>query len=191
MRQTIGLIAGGFKPLTRGHWAIIELASIECDVVKLVVSTKDRARPGELPVLWTQMKQVWDEFILGALPSNVEVIFSPAPIRNIIDILSEANQDENNHDSFFIYSDPEDMAANYPQRAKDAYMSRLIDNDQVDFRLQQRGKRPGEGISGTMVRKFLASGDMKQFIAALPRPIRLYGPEIYRILGGKVARKRK
>lgn len=185
MRKTIGLIAGGFKPLTRGHWSIIELASQECDVVKLVVSTKDRARPGELPILWAQMKLVWDEFILSALPSNVEVILSPAPIKDIMDILNAANKDENNYDSYFIYSDPEDTAANFPQRAKNAYMSRLIKNDQVVFRSTDRAKRPGGAMSGTMVRKFLAHGDLKQFIAALPGPIRLYGPEIYRILGGK------
>lgn len=187
MRQTIGLIAGGFKPLTKGHWVLIDKASRECDKVHLIISSKDRARPGELPIQWEQMEKVWTEFIIPRLPGNVEATFSSAPIRNVMDILMAANAEEENYNTYFIYSDPVDIAANYPERAQKKYMNRLMANDQVVFRASER-VAAGKGdamISGTLMRKFLSSGDKKAFIAGLPGPVQMFGPEIYRVLGGR------
>jgi len=189
MRQTIGLIAGGFKPLTRGHWALIEKASNECDLVHLVISSKDRERPGELPIRWEQMGKVWNEFIVPRLPKNVKATFSSAPIRNIMDILISANADENNLNTYFIYSDPADIAANYPDRAREKYMKRLLGNDQIVFKEIER--TGGNNISGTIMRKHIADGDLKSFIAGLPGPVQMFGPEIFRILGGTIPSKAK
>lgn len=185
MRKTIGLIAGGFKPMTLGHWALVEAASSNCDLVYLFVSQKDRVRPGELPIEWSQMKQVWDNFLLKVMPSNVIVSFSDAPIKNIMDILREADSDPNNNNTYVIYSDPTDRNANYPERAQQKYMSRLLANDQIIFHDVDRPVSSGKPISGTLMRKYLESGDLWSFIGGLPKPVRLYGPEIFRILGGK------
>lgn len=38
------------------------------------------------------------------------------------------------------------------------------------------------GISGTVMRKALAKGNVKAFIAGLPEPVKLYGPAIFDML---------
>lgn len=185
MRKTIGLIAGGFKPLTIGHWVLIERASAECDTVFLFISKKDRVRPGEHPIYWTQMRQVWSSFLIKALPSNVKPTFSEAPIKNIMDVLNAANKNQDNLNTYIIYSDEVDREANYPERAQEKYMSRLLANDQVIFQDIKRISRPGGTVSGTLMRKYLETGDLWSFISGLPKPVRIYGPEIFRLLGGK------
>ena len=88
----IGLIAGGFKPFTAGHYFLVESAAKENDLVHLFVSTKDRTRPGELPITWKQMKQVWKILVRG-LPKNVEVHFSDNPTTDQFQILTSAEAD--------------------------------------------------------------------------------------------------
>jgi len=182
MRETIGLIAGGFKPLTRGHFSLIRRAAEESDRVLLFVSTGDRARPGEVPVTWSQMESVWKKFLLRALPENVTVKFLSHPIKGVIDTLSAANTDPNNLNTFIIYSDSEDMASNYPPRAQQKYFPRLLQNDQVIFKPFER--TTGINISGTKMRNFLGTGNIKGFTSGLPEPVQPFGAEIFKMLGG-------
>ncbi len=182
MRQTIGLIAGSFKPLTRGHFFLIQRASEECDRVIVFVSTGDRQRSGEVPITWTQMELVWQKFLLKAMPSNVSIKFVSHPIRGVIDILREANQNENNFNTYIIYSDPEDMANNYNSRTQVKYFPRLLKNEQVIFKPFER--KAGINISGTQMRNYLGTGNVKAFIRGLPKSVQGFGNEIFQILGG-------
>lgn len=184
MRKVIGLIAGAFKPMTQGHWFLVEKASKECDVVYLYVSNKDRIRKGELPITWEQMKPVWERYLLKVMPSNVKVRFVDLPIKYVMDTLIEADADVNNNNTYIIYSDPEDMSKNYNERAQKKYMSRLLANDQVMFRTVDRSSSTEKPVSGTLLRKYLQNGNVKLFIAGLPKPIRVYGLDIYHLLGG-------
>lgn len=182
MREVIGLISGGFKPLTKGHYFLIQQAAKECDKVFLFVSTKDRARTGEIPLTWEQMAPVWKQFLEKAMPKNVKVVYHPAPIRGTMDTLIEANADPANENTYIVYSDAEDLAKNFPERAKQKYMNRLLANDQVIFKPFERAA--GVNISGTKMRQFLQTGDIKSFISGLPEPVQLYGPKIFQMLGG-------
>ena len=63
------------------------------------------------------------------------------------------------------------------------YWPRLVENDQFELKMIDRGETGG--ISGTVMRKALAKGtkaDIKAFIAGLPEPVRLYGPDIFNML---------
>lgn len=178
-RKTIGLIAGGFKPFTAGHYNLVQRASSECDKVKLFVSTGDRARKGELAITWAQMQTVWNDYLETAINNlgNVDIVYTKTPIRSVIDLLIEANADITDMNTDIIYSDPEDMSNNFSDRVQDKYWPWLKANDQVI--LQPVGREEAGNISGTVMRKALAKGDRKAFIAGLPEPVRLYGPDIF------------
>lgn len=183
MRKNIGIIVGGFKPLTRGHWNLISQASAECDEVRLIVSTKDRARPGEFPITWSQMHMVWSSFIESKLPSNVKVTYSPSPMTVALNLLIEANKNVNNHDTFVIYSDPVDMKANYSARVREKYINRLLADDQIVFKdVSRTTSRTDKPMSGTLMRQHLQSGNKPAFISGLPAPLQVYGSEIFQIL---------
>ena len=166
VRKTIGLIAGGFKPFTAGHYNLVQKASSECDEVKLFVSIGDRKREGELPLAWAQMQPVWNQYLEPAIVKlgNVDVVYARTPIRSIMELLIDANEDANN------YSEEKQMR----------YWPRLIENDQFELKMIDRGETGG--ISGTVMRKALAKGNVKAFIAGLPEPVRLYGPAIFDML---------
>ena len=185
-RKTIGLIAGGFKPFTAGHYNLVQKASSECDEVKLFVSTGDRKREGELPLTWRQMQPVWNQYLEPAITKlgNVDVVYVRTPIRSIMELLIDANEDTNNYNSYNIYSDPEDAANNYSEQKQMRYWPRLLQNDQILLQMVDRGETGG--ISGTVMRKALAKGDMKAFIAGLPEPVRLYGPAIYGMIKNSI-----
>lgn len=178
-RKTIGLIAGGFKPYTAGHYNLAQKASSECDRVIIFVSTGDRIRKGELPLTWAQMQPIWNDYLEPAIKKlgNVNVKYVVNPIRSIMDLLIDANEDENNLNTYQIYSDPEDMGSNYSEKVQDKYWPRLKENDQVMLRPVDREETGG--ISGTVMRKALAQGKKKAFIAGLPEPVRIYGPAIF------------
>lgn len=187
MRQTIGLIGGGFKPFTKGHYHLVEKAAQECDKVILFVSTGDRKRKGEIAITWNQMDPVWEKFLKKIMPSNVEVIFHFQPIKGILDILIEANNNlaasgSESNNTYIIYSDPEDLAGNFSDKVQQKYFPGLLKNHQVIFKPVERTS--GVNISGTQMRNYLATGNVRAFIKGLPKPVQVYGPDIFKMLGG-------
>lgn len=181
-RKTIGLIAGGFKPFTAGHYNLVQKASSECDEVKLFVSVGDRKREGELALTWAQMQPIWNEYLEPAITNlgNVDVVYAKQPIRTIYELLIDANADEGNMNTYVIYSDPEDMQKSYNDAMQMKYWPRLVENEQVMLNIVDRSETGG--ISGTVMRKALAKGNRKAFVAGLPEPVRLYGPDIFKRL---------
>jgi hypothetical protein len=79
-----------------------------------------------------------------------------------------------------LYSDPTDMQNCYSETVQLRYWSRLVKNKQVIMKPVDREETAG--ISGTVMRQALAKGNMKAYIAGLPEPVRIYGPEIYSML---------
>jgi cytidyltransferase-like protein len=181
MRQTVGLIGGSFKPFTKGHYFLVENAAKIADKVILLVSTTDRVRKGEMPIFWNgQMETIWKTFIERSLPKNVEVVYTNNPLTSIFKILGDANNDENNHNSYVLFGDIEDTAKNFPEKSLQKYFPRLLSNDQIDLRGFDREKNIN--ISGTMMRDFVAKNDIESFTRNLPAPIQKWGQEIFDIL---------
>jgi cytidyltransferase-like protein len=181
-RKTIGLIAGGFKPFTAGHYNLVQKASSECDEVKLFVSIGDRKRKGQFALTWEQMEPIWNEYLEPAIAKlgNVDVVYTKSPIYSIIDLLRDADAHTKNYNSYYVYSDPEDAKNNYNETTQMKYWPRLVENDQFELKMIDREETGG--ISGTVMRKALAKrtkANMKAFIAGLPEPVRIYGPDIY------------
>ena len=59
----IGLIAMSAKPFHAGHDGLVRMAAGECDAVHLYVSLSDRKRPGEIPILGSDMQIIWTRYI--------------------------------------------------------------------------------------------------------------------------------
>lgn len=162
--KTIAELAISGKPVHFGHYAIIEAASQECDEVHLYVSLSDRARPGEVPILGTDMAKIWRDHIEKILPSNVVVKYGGSPVGNIWKDVGEANE-TNSPNTYVIYADHDDLTANFPEKLLLKYAGNLYNNGQIKLRQTKRY------FSGTQMRKFLQIGDKSSFVQNLPQGV--------------------
>lgn len=156
-----GLVPGAFKPLHAGHFQLIEIAAHECDQVTVFVSLSDRDA-----VKGATMGRVWHDLIEPALPDNVTINYGGSPVRKIYEVLGAANKNDSD-DTFVIYSDPDDLKANYSTLSK--YAGNLTKNKQVILRPVSRSETTN--VSGTQMRQWLTADDKKQFMAHLPKQI--------------------
>jgi len=179
----IGLIAGGFKPFTAGHYFIVKAAAEENDLVHLFVSTKDRTRSGEHPIFWKDMKKAW-KIIAPALPPNVEVHFSENPTSDQFDLLVDAEKRIDQHSNVYsIYADATDIKRYDNPRVIERTIPRLYDNYQVIFKPFKRTSTVN--VSGTGMRKALQDNNLEGFVSMLPKPVQPQGHHIFKMLGGE------
>lgn len=174
-----GLVAMSAKPYHAGHDGLVRLAAAENDIVKLYVSTSDRKRRGELPISGAVMAEIWTRFIEPSLPGNVQVEYGGSPIRKVYQFLGAENE-AGSDDRYVIYSDPEDMARNFPQRNLEKYVGDIYNRGNVQ--LEPIHRTATVDISGTQMRAWLEQGDSESFIAHLPGPLRPHGEEIWTML---------
>jgi len=174
----IALIPMAAKPYHAGHDGLVRLAANECDVVKVFVSTGDRKRPGEIPILGKDMLKIWTTYLEPSLPNNVEVQYVSVPVSAIYKELEEAEAN-GSLDTFIIYSDVEDIL-----KYKDSSLQKSAREIYNDNRIERRGVERSEtvDISGTEMRQLLQTGNIKKFVSLLPTAVRQHGRQIYDIL---------
>lgn len=181
MRKHIGIVGGGFKPFTKGHYFLVQQAANDADKVLLLVSTSNRERKGELPLYWDgQMEVVWDKYLSKAMPNNVEVMYVKNPTAATYEILGDADKDPNDHNTYILYGDADDIPKYYPPDKLGKYFPRLVQNDQVETKAFSRAENID--ISGTQMRDMIVKGDIEGFAAGLPGPIQKYGQEIFDLM---------
>lgn len=157
----IGIVPMSGKPYHAGHDGLVRLAARENDEVHLYVSTSDRDE-----VSGEAMAKVWRDQIEPTLPGNVQVTYGGSPVLNAFKDLGQASE-RNSHDTYRLYSDPEDVAANFPDDRLAKYAPNLFNAGRV-------GRRPVErtstvDVSGTKMRGFMTSGDKESFMRYLPK----------------------
>lgn len=172
------MIAGAFKPISAGHFALIEKAAEENDIVRLFVSTKDRNS-----ISWNSMKYIWEKFIKPILPVNVKVYYVPNPVKALFKMLVAANDNPFNTNYFQLYADENDIKRFDNPRIRYNTLPRLFDNEQVEFRPLNRSYT--QGVSGTQMRRALVDNDLEFFVSMLPEPIQNKGDIIFQLLGGE------
>lgn len=176
----IGLIAMSAKPFHAGHYSLIQQAAEKNDRVLVFVSLSDRARKGEPTVKGEDMRKIWQQHLLKIMPSNVSVSFDGVPIRKIYEVLGAANT-AGASDTYAVYSDPDDIAKNYPIKSRQKYFGDLYAKGNVRF--EPISRKGGVDVSGTQMRTYLASGDKTSFINNLPKSID--GDAVWNILTQK------
>lgn len=164
----IGLIAMSGKPYHAGHDMLVRLASEENDAVHLYVSTSDRARKGEVPILGADMLKLWKGTIEPSLPTNVAVTYGGSPVSNIWKELGAASQAASD-DVFRIYGDPQDLAQSFTEDLFAKYSGNLMERGQIILRAVERSSTVD--VSGTQMRTFLQAGDKTSFVERLPTTI--------------------
>ena len=193
----IGIVAGAFKPLTAGHFHIMAKAAHECEQVMIYVSTGDRARPGEFPIYWKDMQTVWSKFIEPAIKSlgttlkaEINIEYCSVPIGSVMRFLREAedNPEASASNIYVIYSDPVDIEANFDEDLLEENFPELTAED--EWKEKQLFTWPVDrsetsGISGTIMRQALGSGDLVKFMKGLPVPLKDHGSEIFVLLRGR------
>jgi len=171
----IGLVPISAKPYHVGHHTLVERASRDNDAVVLFVSTSDRRRRGEFPVIGSAMLKVWKEELEPIMPANVRVEYGGSPVRGVYELIETACHDGSVH-VFTIYSDPVDTAANYDQTSRQKYMSPLCEEGQVIFAAENDPNAFTRGcgtpdVRGEDVRLSLAEGDESKFVAFMPEGV--------------------
>ena len=168
----VGLVPMSAKPYHAGHHALVEIAAGENDVVRLFVSTSDRRRKGEMPLLGSDMVRIWQEHLEAILPSNVQVEYGGSPVRKVYSALQDA-EGAGSEDTFTVYSDPVDTGANFPDKYRMKYFPQLHAQRQVVFAAEENPGRftRGEGtpdVSGTKMRAHIVAGDREAFRRGMP-----------------------
>jgi hypothetical protein len=166
--RRIALVAMSAKPFHAGHDGLIRLASAECHSVFLYVSTSDRARKGEAPVLGRDMEHLWREVIARTLPRNVCISYGGSPIGKLWQDLGAMDNDVT-RDVFVVYGDPGDLAEAFPENRLQRYCGNLLTQARVILRAVERSSTVN--VSGTQMRQWLGEGDKASFIANLPTTI--------------------
>lgn len=164
--KSVGIIAGSFKPLHRGHFYLIERAAIENDEVRVFVSLSDRG-----PIMGDVMHRVWTDALMHALPQNVSVEFTPgsSPIRRVYEFLGAANEDAASSDVFTLYSDPDDLEKRFPKDRRLRYLGRLESSGR--FKLCAVKREAELNVSATRLRELLAQGAKEEFMEFLPNAV--------------------
>ena len=169
----IGLIAMSAKPYHAGHHALVESAAAENDEVRVFVSLSDRKRPGEMPIMGSDMRMVWSKYIEPALPGNVRVEYDGGtPVQRVYSELELAEKD-GSADVFTVYADPVDTSRNFPEKNRQRYFPEIYARGQVIFAAEENPAMftRGEGtpdVSGTKMRAALATGDFETFQRGMP-----------------------
>lgn len=168
----IGLIPMSAKPYHAGHHALVTMAAAENDLVKVFVSLSDRKRSGELPLLGSDMRTIWSQYLEPIMPGNVEIVYGGAPVQKVYAELSDAEA-SGSTDTYMVYSDPADTALNYPERNRLKYFPGIYEKGQVLFAAEENPGRftRGEGtpnVSGTKMRAAISSGDFEAFSKGMP-----------------------
>tara|TARA_Y100000310_G_scaffold328677_1_gene397191 strand:+ start:1411 stop:2016 length:606 start_codon:yes stop_codon:yes gene_type:complete len=186
--MNIGLIPMAAKPYHAGHHWLVERAASENDRVVVFVSTSDRIRKGEKPILGRDMVRVWQEELEPIMPGNAEIRYGGSPVQNVYKEIQEAGE-AGSEDIFFVYSDAVDTALNYPQKNRIRYMEPLYSLGQVRFPGEEdpAGFTRGEGspdVSGTKMRSSLEACKFEDFRRGLPAGVN--AENVYDILCGGV-----
>ena len=169
----IALVPVSAKPYHAGHHALVTMAAAENDIVKLFVSTSDRKRKGQFPILGSDMEKIWKQELEPIMPGNVQIEYGGSPVRKVYEALGNADQDPSNEDTLVVYSDPTDTAQNYPEKNLEKYCPTLRASGQCVLAAEESPESFTRGagtpnVSGTAVREMLRDGDFASFSAAMP-----------------------
>lgn len=156
----IGIVPMSAKPFHVGHDLLVRLASRECDVVHLYVSTSDRGN-----VSGGAMAKIWRENIEPTLPDNVEVKYGGSPVNKAYQELGAASE-ASSEDDYLVYSDTTDAANNFSEASFQKYAPNLFNAGHVKTRPVDRTSTVD--ISGTKMRSFLTDGDKESFMKYMP-----------------------
>lgn len=178
----IALFGGGFKPFTKGHYAVIQMAAKGSDILQLYVSEGDRARKGEFPIYWKDMKGLWDKVFTKILPQNVKTSYVPSPVGAMMELLYDVNDTQDSSNQYVIYSDATDMKRFDNPKTRER-LSFLWDQNLIRLVPLPRLM----GASGTKTRKYLELGLVDEFTNELPEPLQANGHRIFKLLGGEEA----
>ena len=168
----VGLVPISAKPYHAGHHALVTRAAGDNDLVMLFVSTSDRKRRGELPVLGSDMLRIWKEYLEPIMPGNVEIYYGGAPVQKVYGTLQAAEQLLED-DTYVIYSDPGDTAQNYPVCNRLKYFPELYKAGKVVCAAEEDPSAFTRGVgtpdvSGTAMRNAIATDNFKIFSAGMP-----------------------
>lgn len=171
--MSVGIIAMSAKPIHAGHYSLIEQSAAENDETLLYVSLKDRRRKGEIPIMGDDMRRIWKTIIERHIPASVTVQYVDSPISAIYEQLGHENErlltGDEDVATYTIYSDPHDLATRFNEKYMTKYVGELYHSGRV--KLVPISREDNIDISGTKMRRFIATGDEDAFKMYLPDPL--------------------
>jgi hypothetical protein len=175
--KTLAIYPGAFKPYQAGHDRMVRDMAGRVDKLLLQVSANDRKRPGEFPVIWAGgMEEVWKNYIIPTLPSNVEVQFVANPVTAAFEELGRQN-DLPQAPLVSVVAGEEDQAR-FNQASLTKYAPNLVAANKIALVAPPRFG----GFSGTKARAALLEKNQQEFAANLPESLKAHAKEIFDIL---------
>lgn len=172
----VAIFPGAFKPYHRGHDRVIRLAAAQVEKLYLLISTGDRIKPGEVPLLGSTMQEVWQRYILQTLPSNVEASFVENPVTAAFVKLHEIDASGQNVNVYMIAG--EEDVGRFSQAGLSQEAPRLTAQGMVTVAAVPRFGN----VSGTDMRSFIAINDKEQFRGGLPKELNAVSDQIFDII---------
>lgn len=152
----LGIVPGSFKPLHRGHAAMIQTACNSCDKVMVLASAaaRDNIDSASVTEMWQQVK----------LPQNCSLFVVSNPIRYAYELLG--NQDfTDKFKSICVFGGSDQLHHNFPAKSAQKYFPELQAEGRIEFIGLDRGEIK---MSGTQMRQFLRDGAQQNFLDNLP-----------------------
>lgn len=168
----IGLVGGSMKPVHKGHFKLIKRASSENDNVLLFVSLSDRTDKNGLTITGSDMREVWERYLINLLPPNVKIEFVQNPVKKMYEVMGNANELKS-IDTFTIYADTHDMNERFNDEKLSKYMNELYKHGQLNRCPIER--TDDMDVSGTQMRSLLKHGMKDAFISLLPESVDAQG----------------
>lgn len=178
LTNKIAIFPGAFKPFHRGHYKSIQQIASQVNKLYLIVSTKDRIRPGELPIIGSAMLGIWKKYIEPILPKNVEVIYADMPVTEAFNIMEQIDKESyENNIRLYLVAGKEDIS-----RYKPSAMMKWVPNLYKKKMIEIIDTPRFGNISGTKVRQAILDRDKKSFQSMLPEPLAPVAGQIFNIL---------
>lgn len=162
--KVYGLYSGGFKPFHKGHWEALNIASQECDIVTIFVSTQDRIRKNEFPIYAEPSNYILNNFIRSHFPMNIITMFVPEPIKAAMEQIGRLNEHAHHqYGKMIVYGDEKDLTKTYGDFSKlEKVCGNLVKENRIELRYTPRI------CSGTQLRYELQHGLEDRFKKNLP-----------------------
>lgn len=178
MKKTIAIYPGAFKPYTAGHDGVVQSVSQKVDELRLLVSTGDRKRPGEFPIVWKgSMEVVWKQHIEASLPANVSVSYTNNPVYETYKQIEQLEKQVTELEVVYLVAGEEDRERFSLERIS-RLAPMLVQQGKVKFLLLERIGN----VSGTKLRQHLADGNVEGFRSLLPDQLKANVEQIMDLL---------
>lgn len=171
-----GIIVASCKPYHIGHEELINYAAKNCDQLYVFVSTSDRTRKNEFPIMGEEMIYLWKKYIEPSMPDNTFIRYAVNPAKQAYEYIGECNMQQT-EDTFVIFTARNDRNQVFTDSSLERYANDIYRKGNIHIELVNR--QDTVDVSGTMMRAWLDTYAKEEFSNHLPISLKSHADEIW------------